>query len=1094
MSAVAVEPQIIKTKIYPPRLPQIVARERLLTELEDARSAKLVAIVAGAGYGKSTLAAEWLHKTGAPFVWYQLEDTDSDLSLFLTYLVAGLRDINPIFGERTLAQIASTPNVAGQSRAVLSTFIGELDGLIGEELFIALDDFHLVNDSGQITAAVSFLLDPMLPNLHFIILSRSALAMPLAELKARRELLELSESDLAFTPEETAKLFSDVFGMPLTEKDIAGLSASMEGWISGLVLFYLALKNKVGSELGKTVGESRTSLVFDYLSNAVYNDQPEEVKDFITKTSILSRLNPRFCDELLGSGNAQEVFGHLIDERLFTIPLDDHGEWYRYHFGLQSFLQNALASRLAPENIKELHLGAAALWDKRGEPEQAMLHYMEAGAFGEAADVLQSFIAELVRDSRISFLERQLARLPEDVLEKHPKLWIQRAQIEAMLGDYDTAVATASDASDAFQLSGDADGEAQSLLFSAAYRFSMAQPDEAERLTRRVMEIARPSSEPLWDAMALESTIRAGEGDDETANGLAQEALANIENVRAPRTRVRVLNWCGLASFLQGRFNKALAAFLDADALLEGAGPSATRAFVYALLSRTYTFLGRLQEARETARKGIVVGESLGFTPMSCLCRAARAVASAYSGDREATLADVNAAEPQCLGFKASGEAWYTHWFLGEAYLLLDDNDSARRHLKAFEQMAGKLPWVPLISKIASAACSLEDLGLEKAVEEMQTILKSPEKSAGIAVSLARSVLLRLRSQGGEEAEARDALATYIDDFGEDIVLLSCTTDAEFLLAPFTDLFSEGKHLEFMKRVYETGGAKSIPHLKRLEKAGGARVARTAGELLKTISRETVEPLSVKTLGPFRASVGGRAIPAKAWKSKKALTILKYLAANRDRGAIPRDVLMELIWPEAPLESSQKNLNAALSSLRKTLEPEAGRGESSYLLSKGEALSLELGPGGSVDVDLLREKISGAARAREIGDFDLYFHALKEAAELYEGDFCSEDLYEDWCSQEREALKNDFMRLLINLSTEYLRRGEFEQALGCLEQAIAKDPGREDVYRQQMTICSQAGNRAGIEEAYRRCQRYLADNYDVSPSPETTELYQKLRQ
>ena len=229
------------------------------------------------------------------------------------------------------------------------------------------------------------------------------------------------------------------------------------------------------------------------------------------------------------------------------------------------------------------------------------------------------------------------------------------------------------------------------------------------RSISRVREIAPPSSELTWDAMALEGAICAGAGDDDAANQLVEEALAHAGEIKSIGTRVRVLNWCGLASFLQGRFNKALAAFLDANVLLEGAGPSATRAFVYALLSRTYAFLGRLQEARETAEKGVALGESLGSTPMRCLCHAAGAVASAYLGDRETTLEDVSIAAPECLGYKTIGEVWYAQWFLGEAYILLGDNDSARMHLKIFEQMAGKLPWAPLINKLAITASSLQD-------------------------------------------------------------------------------------------------------------------------------------------------------------------------------------------------------------------------------------------------------------------------------------------------------------------------------------------------------------------------------------------------
>jgi LuxR family maltose regulon positive regulatory protein len=1095
MCAVASEPQILRTKLYPPRLPEIVARQRLLEELNQVRSAKLTAIVAGAGYGKSTLVAEFLQKSGSPFVWYQLEETDSDLSVFLSYLVAGVRRIHPDFGEKTLSYLGSTSNVTEQGRAILSVFIGELDELVGEELFIALDDFHLINESAQITEAIGFLLDHMLPNLHFIILSRTTPSLSLTDLKARRELLEFKESDLSFTPEETSELFKDIFAMPLAEQVIMALLESTEGWVSGLVLFYIAHKSTARSELERTARESGANIyIFEYLSKAVYENQPKNVKEFVTKTSILSRLNPQFCDELLGIDNSRAVFSHLMDERLFTISLDDQGDWYRYHFGLQAFLRNALLKTLPSDEIKDLHLKAALIWEKHGEPEQAFRHYMKAEDYRTAAEALEEIIAELVRDSRISFLDRQLSRLPEAVLEEHPRLLLQKAQIAAMFGDYDAAISAANKSSIAFKNSGDVDGEARSLLFSAAYHFSIAEPEEAERLISRVRKIASPASALAWDAMALESAILAGAGDDDLAKQLMEDALGHAGEIKSIRTRARVLNWCGLALFLQGRFHKALVAFRDADALLEGVGPSATRAFVYALLSRTYAFLGRLQEARETATRGVALGESLGFTPMSCLCHAAGAVASAYSGDLAATLDGVTTAAPECIGYKNIGEVWYAQWFLGEAYILLGDADSARQHLKVFEQMAGKLPWVPPVNKIAISACLLINSGIQKTAEEIQSILQLPEKRAGIVDSLARSMLFRLKSQGDKQAEARDALETYIQDFGEDIVLLNLTNDAEYLLPAFTGFFTEGRYLEFMDRVFSLVGASSLPMLRQLQQSRVHEVRARAQDLAQRFMRESTEPLTIRMLGAFEMTRGDRTLTAADWKSKKALTAFKYLAANRKGGFMPRDVLIELLWPETSLESAQRNLNTALTSVRKTLEPAASRGESSYLVSKGDSLRLELGPGGWTDLELFQEKLSVAAKAREVGDFDLFFQALKEAADLYAGDFCSEDLYEDWCSQERESLLADYVNILVDLATEHLRRGEGEMALTRLERAILKDPGREDLWRKQMNVCYQLGHRAGVEEAFRRCTAYLWDTYEVTPSPETSELYHRLRQ
>jgi ATP/maltotriose-dependent transcriptional regulator MalT/DNA-binding SARP family transcriptional activator len=1096
MSAVAVEPQIIRTKLYPPRLPEIVARERLLKELEKARSAKLAAIVAGAGYGKSTLAAEFLCGLGCPFVWYQLEDTDSDLSEFLSYLVVGLRGIHPEFGDRTLSHMASAGNVREQSRAILSTFIGELDALIDEELFIALDDFHTVSNSAPIKEAMDFLLGHMLPNLHFLILSRAETGLTLTRLRASRELLELKEFDLCFTPQETTSLFGDIFGMRLSEQDIMALSESTEGWISGLVLFYLTLKGRTDVSISSAIKElGPPATVYDYLSKAVFENQSETLRDFLARTSILSRMNPTFCGELLGIEDAWIFLSHLTEARLFTIPLDDRGSWYRYHHSLGAFLNKTLKESYPPAEVEALHLRAASLWEKDGELEEALYHYMEAGEYENAAAVLENIAGGLIRANRVSFLDRELSRLPQDVLQKHPKLMLYSTQMASLVGDYGRVLAAIRGAVEGYERIGDRERQTQALLGLSEALIVVGRFDETEEINARAREVMDPASLFRYKALALEGMIEVLLGRAGRADHLLDEAVAHADDIEVGGLRSTVLIWCGLSRYLQGRFAAAVDILKSADKLPENAGLTHTHPYLYSVLSRSCTYIDRLEEAVEAADKGVALGEEHGLIPMALFSRTTRAVALAYLGDRERALYDMSIGASLCEGYGTFAEALDSEWFLGEANGLIGNGAQALKHWRRFERIIKPYGEARYLAQAGMVASSIGELGLERAAEEIRDIVDTLAGSGiGIALSYAYSLLLSLKLAAGKGDEAREILDAYVSDFGPDVILRTYTTDTEHLLPFFTDLFAQGRHTGLMDRVYGIGGAKSVPHLKRLERSEEARVAAKARELLATLARETTEPLTVKMLGRLEVSRGGQALSSGDWKSKKALTAFKYLAAHRERGYLPRDVLMELLWPDTPVESAQRNLNAALTSLRKTLEPEASRGESSYLISKGDALRLELGPGGWVDLELFAERLAQAAKAREIGDFDLYFRTLAEAAELYAGDFCSEDLYEDWCSQERESLLSGYVDILVDLATEHLRRGEGAAALARLEEAIVKDPGREELYRKQMSICSQIGDRAGVEEAFRRCAAHLREAYDVSPSPETEELYRRLRQ
>lgn len=718
MSAVAIGPQILRTKLYPPRLPEIVSRERLLAELEKARTSKLTAIVAGAGYGKSTVAAEFLHRLGRPFVWYQLEESDSDLSVFLSYLIAGLRSTYPRFGEATLSHLASTSNIAEQSRSILSTLITDLDELIGEELFISFDDFHQVNDSAQIREAMGFLLDHMLPNLHFIILSRSSLSLSLANLKARRELLDMQESNLRFTRQETAKLFRDVFRMPLKEEDIDALSESTEGWISGLVLFYLALKDKTGEEVSRAIRESGLSLpdVFDYLSEATYENQPQAVRYFLARTSMLSRMSPAFCDELLGINDSQVILSYLISERLFTLPLDDQGSWFRYHHRMQAFLRKVLQDTLPRDEIRDRHRKAAALWEKQDEPEEALHHYREAEDYDKAAEVLEGLTGPAMLAGRVSFFDREIYRLPEDVFKNHPTLTLYSTMMAGLLGDADGVVAGARAAAEEFEARGQMDEQVLSLFRMAEGCVGVPRFDEAREALSRARAMMAPDS-PLWcEVFATESQIltitgRAGEADPSL-----EEALKRVDEIGDEGIKINALGWCVIILFLQGRFNRAIEVFLKDAQLIDSTQMTSTLVpFIYGLIPRAYAFLDRLDEAIEKASKAISLGERDGIPPMVFLSRASRAVARAYLGEPERALEDASIAAAMCEHHNTNtAHATFAEWFLAETYLLIGDKTAALKHLKRFEKMIAKwgvLSILPSYSKSMSLCIILDRRG-----------------------------------------------------------------------------------------------------------------------------------------------------------------------------------------------------------------------------------------------------------------------------------------------------------------------------------------------------------------------------------------------
>lgn len=1096
---------ILNTKLYLPRPHPLVTRERLHEELDAARSASLATIVAGAGYGKSMLAADFILNAGAPYAWYRLEAADRDPFVFISYLVASLRLVQGQLGARTLRRLHSTDNVLLESRRVLSTLISEIDTHVKHEVFVVLDDFHQVNDSAPVTSAMEFLLGHMPPNIHIMILSRSRLNLDLAELAARRELIELGEADLCFTPDETSRLFSEIFAMPLKDEYVRRLCELTEGWVSGLVLFYHALKSKSEYQVQEAIRdfEAPAAQVTAYLSKAVYADQSDIIKEFLLTSSVLSRINPAFCDELMEIDNSREILNYLKDERLFTLPLDDRGDWYRFHSLMKSFLLSLLKENLSGPEIKELNRRAAVLWEGHNQPEQALAHYLKADDYGKAADVLESIAQRLMEELRISFLHDHLNLLPEEVLAKHPWLVFYLAETSDILGDYHRALELYGDATRLFYEPGDVEIQVLSLLLSARLLNTLGRYDEAGEMMVRARGIT-PEGSPYWNVlMAFRSITSSLSGISDLAEKCLEDALYRSDEIEDEATRASLLYWCGFAAYLQSDFKRAREILLEACELAERNDLSAVLLQLYAYLSQTDMILGRWEEAVEYAERGTCLGERFGSeTPFAFACRSNRGGALCMLGDHEKALRDAEIAGSLAERYGPCIETFNTEIMVGWTYKITGNNRDALAHFRKAERIGRERKYreAELFAQILVVYATLGELALDAARKEIEADIELLEgTSIAFTLTYARLLLAAVELAMGRK---EDALQT-LDKAGEITErygglgfwdCICCGFDDSMRLLPLlSDIFGDGRHLELMGRAMKCIGPASLPYLDKLARGRESAVKKKAGELIETISREASKPLRINMLGLFEVVKGEEMIPNENWTSKKALSILKYLSAQRGGNLVPKDVLQELMWPHSPPHAASKNLNMALSTLRRTLEPRAARGQSSYLVVCGDSVRLELGRGGKVDFRSFRDEISRARDAKLLRDYDLYLDSLLAAERLYRGDFLEEDLYVDWCRSERERLREEYIRLLSDICGEYRRRRRNEEALLYSGKAIEADPGQESLYRKQMEIYGAVGDSAGIERTYDRCRRYLMDAYNVSPSSETERVYLGLR-
>ncbi len=432
---------ILATKLYiPPSRRRIVLRQRLADRLDDGLAAgnKLTLVSAPAGFGKTTLVGEWVAGCGRPAAWLSLDQADSDPSRFLTYLIAALQTVAPGIGEGVLTVLQSP-----QPPPLESTLTALLNDVttIPSDVVLILDDYHVL-DARPVDDALTFLVEHLPPQMHLVIATREDPALPLARMRAGGQMTELRAADLRFTPDEAAAFLNEVMNLDLSAEQIAALEARTEGWIAGLQLAAISLQGRsdAASFIESFAGSNR--FVLDYLLEEVLQRQPDAVRAFLLRTSILDRLCGALCDAVLldASASSQETLDYLERANLFIVPLDTERRWYRYHhlFAelLRQRLQQSITSSAGDDGmgVAQLHSRASQWYEDHCLDMEAFQHAAAANDVERAERLIKQEAMPLYSLPVVTTVLNWLDSLPKTVLDARPWLWVRSATSELMAG------------------------------------------------------------------------------------------------------------------------------------------------------------------------------------------------------------------------------------------------------------------------------------------------------------------------------------------------------------------------------------------------------------------------------------------------------------------------------------------------------------------------------------------------------------------------------------------------------------------------------------------------------------------------------------
>lgn len=422
---------LLRSKLYRPLVSaNFVRRPRLTGLLDQGRSLPLTLISAPAGSGKTSLLSDWLATCPCPNAWLSLDENDGDLAIFLDYFIAALRTIVP----------EACPQMQALLRAPELPPVPVLAGLLGNEIeslsdhpalaaekgfVLVLDDYHHL--SGQ---AVNSLLAELLRHpprsMHLMLATRSDPALPLTALRARGQMAEIRRQDLRFTLGEVREYLQQALQQSIDEDIVAVLHSRTEGWITGLVLAILSLRQAQDSDEFLSDLAAHERLAMDYLVDEVLSRQPQSIQDFLLKTSFLDRLCGPLCEAVTGLGDpvgdGQAYLAWLERANLFIVALDTQSRWFRYHHLFQQILHNRLVRQAGPAEVAELHRRASAWFAANGLVREAISHALAAGDEASATQVIEAHRHQVMNQESWQRLEAWLRLLPRRLVEERPEL------------------------------------------------------------------------------------------------------------------------------------------------------------------------------------------------------------------------------------------------------------------------------------------------------------------------------------------------------------------------------------------------------------------------------------------------------------------------------------------------------------------------------------------------------------------------------------------------------------------------------------------------------------------------------------------------
>jgi DNA-binding SARP family transcriptional activator len=1063
--------EIQPAKIHcPPPREDWLSRERLNSWLDRAASGRLGLIVAEAGFGKTTLLADWAMHTRRATAWYRLEPDDRDWLTFIRHLVAGGRELDREFAPATyrlLHSLGPGGPTPGDLTASIAREMAAFGAATPAGLTLIVDDYHVVDGDPDTDPIMRALLDRTGPGFSMVIATRSMPRLSVGRLRARGGVMTIDGESLCFDMDETSRLFRDAYRRPLEDDVVSDLHDRTEGWPALLTLVRTGLDDRESADpraLVAGMDASRGDL-YEFLAEEVMGSMPPELQHFLTRVSVLMAVDVESA-MLVDDRPADAIAAAIREsERLGLLSRPDRESPHRFHHLVREFLASRLEAEIGDAEVKVLHRSIA---DRlRGKDWYgAAWHYLMGGDADKCASVVDGALDEIIASGQFQQVRRFLAGDAGD--PNRTVALILRSRVE--LGHGNTVLAEDL-ATSAVGKAGQGELRGIALLSLISATSTVGLDDKAVALASEAL-VAHLT--PSQRDIALGSVLIRGASVDGDLNIVSQELrrLASSQEA-AGETRYAGITRQNLATVLVwlGRSEDAHREASRAETLLGGlANPSYERAGATALRAVAKAQLGKLADARAI----VAAAGALDHLARQELATESARLELEFGSLDNATAAiaviDEHAVSPGWLGIK--------NLLHGQAALRRNDQLRALDAAAALEVRPSLDAAGAFRSQLVYARAALA-LDHRDRRQRAQAVLLTGSAHRSRPTEMIGRMLVAMA--GGEESLNEAVLQTR----GEDSWIWSLI--AEEIADRLAELTAAGRAAvrdEAARRRERWSSALRLTIARTNEKSGLAAAmladigdpedaaflhgaALTSKALRPAAARiiQRVAPeVRVLDLGVVDVRLGTTSVKRKLRRS--VLALLCFLS-SRPHMASSRDEALEALWPDLAPTAGSNSMHQAIYFLRRVFEPNFREGMSAdYIQFDGDVIALN---GAMVR--------TASARCWELVQRGVPTDRAnaEELVSIYSGKFALDFAYEDWASDYRDSLHAGVLSVIERDVKRSRVEGDMERTIRLAQAILAIDPTADSVELELVLAYRASGRRAAAAEQYAHYSAFVRE-------------------